>query len=162
MLKRAVITGMGVTSPNGYWKNGILPRHFRWKERRKNLSPALIPQTCPVKIAGEIQDFNELDWIEAKRAQARLALRAAGRVLRPLAGALKDAGLEPEKNVATGEARDLGVVLGTGGGAGDFSDAQYQMYYIRQAGSRISIFSIPSGTSGTMSNPASMRLVSWE
>ena len=52
--------------------------------------------------------------------------------------------------------REIGVVLGTGGGAHDFSDAQYHMYYAGKV-KQISIFSIPSGTMGTMSSEVSMR-----
>src|SRR5437763_4665745 len=52
--------------------------------------------------------------------------------------------------------REIGVVLGTGGGAHDFSDAQYHKYYAGNV-KQISIFSIPSGTMGTMSSEVSMR-----
>src|SRR3979411_569640 len=69
--------------------------------------------------------------------------------------ALNDAGLDPEK-MSQLEKQEIGVVLGTGGGAGDFSDAQYQMYYTGKV-KQISIFSIPSGTMGTMSSEVSMR-----
>ncbi len=69
--------------------------------------------------------------------------------------ALKDSGLDPE-NMSLDEKREIGVVLGTGGGAHDFSDAQYHMYYAGKV-KQISIFSIPSGTMGTMSSEVSMR-----
>jgi 3-oxoacyl-[acyl-carrier-protein] synthase II len=69
--------------------------------------------------------------------------------------ALKDSGLDPEK-MSLEDKREIGVVLGTGGGAHDFSDAQYHMYYAGKV-KQISIFSIPSGTMGTMSSEISMR-----
>ena len=69
--------------------------------------------------------------------------------------ALNDAGLDPGK-MSIDEKREIGVVLGTGGGAQDFSDAQYHMYYAGKV-KQISIFSIPSGTMGTMSSEVSMR-----
>jgi 3-oxoacyl-[acyl-carrier-protein] synthase II len=69
--------------------------------------------------------------------------------------ALEQAGLEPEK-MSLDEQRQIGVVLGTGGGAQDFSEEQYRLWHkglVKQA----SLFCIPSGTMGTMSSEISMR-----
>src|SRR5437868_14455296 len=52
--------------------------------------------------------------------------------------------------------RQIGVILGTGGGAHDFSEAQYDLYYKGKI-KQVSVFSIPSGTMGTMSSEISMR-----
>jgi len=52
--------------------------------------------------------------------------------------------------------RRIGVVLGTGGGAQDFSEAQYDLYYKGNL-KQVSLFTIPSGTMGTMSSEVSMR-----
>ena len=52
--------------------------------------------------------------------------------------------------------REIGVVLGTGGGAQDFSEENYRLYFQGKA-KQASIFSIPSGTMGTMSSEISMR-----
>jgi 3-oxoacyl-[acyl-carrier-protein] synthase II len=48
------------------------------------------------------------------------------------------------------------VVLGSGGGAQDFSEDNYRLYFSGKA-KQASIFSIPSGTAGTMSSEISMR-----
>ncbi len=48
------------------------------------------------------------------------------------------------------------MVLGTGGGAQDFSEENYRLYFNGKA-KQASIFSIPSGTMGTMSSEISMR-----
>ena len=152
MLKRAVITGMGVVSPNGIGKTAFCRAILDGKSGVKLIS-SFDTKDLPVKIAGEIQDFNELDWIEAK--ERKHVSRCVPLALAASTEALKDAGLDPEK-MSLDEKREIGVVLGTGGGAHDFSDAQYHKYYAGNV-KQISIFSIPSGTMGTMSSEVSMR-----
>jgi 3-oxoacyl-[acyl-carrier-protein] synthase II len=52
--------------------------------------------------------------------------------------------------------REVAVILGTGGGAQDFSEEQYRLWLtgnVKQA----SLFAIPSGTMGTLSSEISMR-----
>ena len=152
MLKRAVITGMGVVSPNGIGKTAFCRAILDGKSGVKLIS-SFDTKDLPVKIAGEIQDFNELDWIEAK--ERKHVSRCVPLAVAASTEALKDAGLDPEK-MSLDEKREIGVVLGTGGGAHDFSDAQYHKYYAGNV-KQISIFSIPSGTMGTMSSEVSMR-----
>ena len=152
MLKRVVITGMGMVSPNGIGKTAFCRAILDGKSGVKLIS-RFDTSDLPVKIAGEIQDFNELDWIEAK--ERKHVSRSVPLAIAASTEALKDSGLDPEK-MSLEEKREIGVVLGTGGGAHDFSDAQYQMYYAGKV-KQISIFSIPSGTMGTMSSEVSMR-----
>src|SRR5262249_56077132 len=66
MLKRAVITGMGVVSPNGIGKTAFCRAILDGKSGVKLIS-RFDTSDLPVKIAGEIQDFNELDLIEARQ-----------------------------------------------------------------------------------------------
>src|SRR5712675_168941 len=152
MLKRVVITGMGVVSPNGIGKTAFCRAILDGKSGVKLIS-RFDTSDLPVKIAGEIQDFNELDWIDAR--ERKHVSRCVPLAVAASTEALKDAGLEHEK-MSLDEKREIGVVLGTGGGAHDFSDAQYHMYYAGKV-KQISIFSIPSGTMGTMSSEVSMR-----
>ena len=152
MLKRAVITGMGVVSPNGLGKNAFCRAVLDGKSGVK-LITRFNTSDLPVKIAGEIQDFNEFDWIEAR--ERKHVSRSVPLAVAASAEALQDAGLDPA-GMSMAQKREIGVVLGTGGGAHDFSDAQYHMYYAGKV-KQISIFSIPSGTMGTMSSEISMR-----
>ena len=48
------------------------------------------------------------------------------------------------------------MVLGSGGGANDSTDLQYQLYFSGKI-KQVSIFTIPSGTMGTMASEVSMR-----
>jgi 3-oxoacyl-[acyl-carrier-protein] synthase II len=152
MLKRAVITGIGVVSPNGIGKAAFCRAILDGRSGVK-LITRFDTSELPVKIAGEIQDFNELDWIEPK--ERKHVSRSVPLAVAASAEALKDSGLDPAA-MSQEEKREIGVVLGTGGGAHDFSDAQYQTYYAGKV-KQISIFSIPSGTMGTMSSEVSMR-----
>ena len=154
MLKRAVITGMGAVSPNGIGKTAFCRAILDGKSGVKQIT-RVDTSELPIKIAGEIsdQDFHELDWIDAK--ERKHVSRCVPLAVAASTEALKDAGIDPAK-MSMDEKREIGVVLGTGGGAGDFSDAQYQTYYSGKV-KQISIFAIPSGTMGTMSSEISMR-----
>src|SRR5215475_7325197 len=152
MLKRAVITGMGVVSPNGIGKAAFCRAILDGKSGVK-LITSFDASDLPVRIAGEIRDFNELEWIDPQ--ERKHVSRSVPLAIAASTEALKDAGLDPA-TMSLEDKREIGVVLGTGGGAHDFTDAQYHMYYAGKT-KQISIFSIPSGTMGTMSSEVSMR-----
>ena len=54
------------------------------------------------------------------------------------------------------EKREIGVILGTGGGAQEFSEEQYRLWHSGQV-KQVSLFCIPSGTMGTIPSEISMR-----
>src|SRR2546430_7984779 len=54
------------------------------------------------------------------------------------------------------EKRGIGVILGLGGGAQEFSEEQYRLWYEGKI-KQVSLFSIPSGTMGTLASEVSMR-----
>ena len=54
------------------------------------------------------------------------------------------------------EKREIGVILGTGGGAQEFSEEQYRLWHSGQE-KKASLFCIPSGTMGTLSSEISMK-----
>ena len=152
MLKRAVITGMGVVSPNGIGKTAFCRAILGGKSGVKNIT-RFDTSDLAVKIAGEVQGFNELDWIEAR--ERKHVSRAVPMAFAAATEALEDAGIDPTK-LSLDEQREIGVALGTGGGANDFTDQQYHLYYQGKI-KQVSIFTIPSGTMGTMSSEISMR-----
>jgi len=152
MLKRAVITGMGVVSPNGIGKLAFSRAILDGKSGVKNIT-RFDTSDLAVKIAGEVQGFNELDWIEAR--ERKHVSRAVPLAFAAASEALEDAGIDPTK-LSLDEQREIGVALGTGGGANDFTDQQYHLYYQGKI-KQVSIFTIPSGTMGTMSSEVSMR-----
>jgi 3-oxoacyl-[acyl-carrier-protein] synthase II len=152
MLKRAVVTGIGVVSPNGIGKTAFCRALLAGKSGVK-LVTSVDPSELPVKIAGEIQDFNELDWMEAR--ERKHVSRVVPLAIAASTEALADSGIDPSK-LSLDELRQIGVVLGTGGGAQDFTEHQYDLYY-RGKIKQVSLFTIPSGTAGTISSEVSMR-----
>ena len=52
--------------------------------------------------------------------------------------------------------RTIGVMLGSGGGAVEFSERMYELWFKGNVGTQASIYSIPSGTIGTIASEISM------
>jgi len=152
MLRRTVITGLGVVSPNGIGKTAFCRAILDGKSGVKQIT-RFDTSELSVKIAGEIQDFNEFDWVEER--ERKHVSRAVPLAIAASTEALQDAGIDPAK-LSLNEKREIGVVLGSGGGAYDFTDKQYELYHSGKA-KQISIFTIPSGTMGTLSSEISMR-----
>jgi 3-oxoacyl-[acyl-carrier-protein] synthase II len=143
---------MGCLAPNG---NG---REAFSRALREGLSGVgrislFDPEGLPATIAGELKNFNPADIVDAR--ELRHVSRAVPMALAASAEALADAGIEPGR-LSLAERRSIGVVLGTGGGPIEFSERMYHLYYTNQV-RRASVYSIPSGTIGTLSSEISMR-----
>ena len=152
MDRRVVITGMGVVSPNGIGHEEFCRAILAGKSGVRPIS-RFDTTALPVRIAGEVANFDESQWIDAHER------KHVGRAV-PLAfaasnEALQMAGLHTQQMSLT-EKREIGVILGTGGGAQDYSEEQYRLYFEGKI-KQVSLFSIPSGTMGTMSSEISMR-----
>ena len=151
-MRRVVITGLGVVSPNGIGKQAFCRAILDGRSGVGKIT-AFDPSDLPVHIAGEVSDFDESLWItpnERKHVSRSVPLAFAAST-----EAIADAGLDPAR-MTLEQQRQIGVVLGTGGGAQDFSEKQYRLWlsgHVKQC----SLFSIPSGTMGTMSSEISMR-----
>jgi len=151
-MARAVITGMGVVSPNGIGREAFCRAVLAGQSGVARIS-SFDPSNQPVQIAGEVRDFNELEWVaphERKHVSRIIPLALAAST-----EALRDARFDPGQ-MSIEEKRDFGVVLGTGGGAQEFSEDQYRLWHSGQV-KQVSIFCIPSGTMGTQSSEISMR-----
>ena len=152
MTRRAVITGIGVVSPNGIGKDEFCRAILAGKSGVKRITRFDVSD-LPVQIAGEITDFDELAWVDPR--ERKHVSRAVPLAVAASTEALRDAGIDWEP-MSLEEKRDIGVMLGSGGGAQEFSEEQYRHYFqgtVKQA----SLFSIPSGTMGTLSSEVSMR-----
>jgi len=152
MPPRVVITGLGVISPNGMGKAAFCQAILTGKSGVKRIS-RFDPSDLPVHIAGEIPDFDELAWVdphERKHVSRVVPLGVAAS-----AEAIRDAGLDPAA-MSMEEKREIGVILGTGGGAQEFSEEQYRLWHSGHV-KQVSLFCIPSGTMGTIPSEVSMR-----
>ena len=151
-LPRVVITGMGVVSPNGIGKEAFCRAILDGKSGVKRIS-RFDPSDLPVHIAGEIPEFDELAWVDAR--ERKHVSRVVPLAVAASSEAIKDAGLDPAA-MSMDEKREIGVILGTGGGAQEFSEEQYRLWHTGHV-KQVSLFCIPSGTMGTIPSEISMR-----
>src|SRR5277367_3944377 len=151
-LPRVVITGMGVVSPNGIGKEAFCLAILAGKSGVKRIS-RFDPSDLPVHIAGEIPEFDELAWVDAR--ERKHVSRVVPLAVAASTEAIKDAGLDPAA-MSMEEKREIGVILGTGGGAQEFSEEQYRLWHSGHV-KQVSLFCIPSGTMGTIPSEISMR-----
>ena len=152
MKKRVVITGMGVVSPNGIGNEAFCNAILAGSSGVKRIR-SFDPSGLPVQIAGEVQDFDELAWVDAH--ERKHVSRAVPLALAASAEALKQAGIETSQ-LSLEQQREIGVVLGSGGGAQEFSEEQVRLW-LQGKVKQVSLFCIPSGTMGTLSSEVSMR-----
>ena len=152
MLPRVVITGLGVVSPNGIGKEEFCRAILAGRSGVRRIS-RFDPTDLPVHIAGEIPDFDELQWVDPR--ERKHVSRVVPLAIAASSEALKDAGLDPA-SMSMAEQREIGVILGSGGGAQEFSEEQYRLWHSGHV-KQVSLFCIPSGTMGTISSEVSMR-----
>lgn len=152
MKRRVVITGMGAVSPNGIGNRAFCRAALDGVSGVKRIR-SFDPSELPVQIAGEIQDFDELAWMEAR--ERKHVSRVVPLALAASTEALSDAGLDTAQ-FSLEKQRQIGVVLGSGGGAQEFSEEQVRLWLTGHV-KNVSLFCIPSGTMGTLSSEISMR-----
>ena len=152
MTPRVVITGFGVVSPNGIGKEAFCRAILAGKSGVKRIA-RFDPSTLPVHIAGEIPEFDELAWVDPR--ERKHVSRVVPLAIAAGAEALCDAGVDLTSQ-SMEEKREIGVILGTGGGAQEFSEEQYRLWHSGHV-KQVSIFCIPSGTMGTIPSEVSMR-----
>jgi 3-oxoacyl-[acyl-carrier-protein] synthase II len=151
-MRRVVVTGIGCLSPNGNGREAYA-RGLREGQSGVGRISLFDPEGLPTTIAGELKGFDPAAHLAAK--DARHVSRAVPMAIAASAEALADAGIDAE-SLTLSERRELGVVLGTGGGPIEFSERMYHLYYTNQV-RKASVYSIASGTIGTLSSEISMR-----
>ncbi|MEP7353722.1 MAG: beta-ketoacyl-[acyl-carrier-protein] synthase family protein, partial [Acidobacteriota bacterium] len=152
MHKRAVITGMGVVSPNGMGVPAF------WSATRAGVS-GIGPITrfdaseLPVQVAGEVRNFDEDLWVSAKDRPH--VSRAVPLAIAAVSEALQQAGIDPAK-LPRDQLRRIGVIVGSGGGSVEFTEEQYRLYHTGQW-RQCSVYVVPSSTMGTLASEVSMK-----
>ena len=148
--ERIVITGVGALSPNGVGRENYFAALTTGKSGIRPISQ-FDAASLPCRIAGEV-DFDAAPWVDAKN------MKHVGRVV-PMAiaatdEALRDAKLDPP-SLPLETRQSIAVMLGSGGGAIEFSERMYELWY-RGAVKQASVYAIPSGTIGTLASEISM------
>ncbi len=152
MRRRVVVTGIGAVSPNG------IGREQFWSATKSAVSGVgritrFDPAGMQVQIAGEVKGFDELAYVDAKDRQhisrcVPLGVCAARE-------AVADAGMEPAR-MSKDELRQVGVIVGSGGGSQDFTEEQYRLFYTGHE-KQCSVYTVPTSTIGTLASEISMR-----
>jgi len=111
------------------------------------------PSEYAVQVAGEVVDFDEGAYVVPKDRQhvsrvVPLGLAAVGE-------ALEDAGVDPG-SMSRDQLRQVGVIVGSGGGSQEFTEEQYRLYYTGRQ-KMCSVYTIPTSTIGTLASEVSMR-----
>jgi 3-oxoacyl-[acyl-carrier-protein] synthase II len=152
-MHRVAITGIGAVSPNG------IGRERFWQATKNGVSGVrrisrFDPSGYVVQIAGETPpEFDETQFVEVKdRPHVSRAVPLAAYAVNE---ALADAGLDT-KAMNRDELRQIGVICGSGGGSQDFTEEQYRLYYAGHI-KQCSVYTIPTGTIGTLASEISMR-----
>ena len=147
----AAITGLGVVSPFGL---GVEAFRAGLREGRSATRPISLfdPGDLPCRVAAEVPGFDAAAHLDPED------LPRVGRIV-PMAiaaacEALRDAGLPDGLTAA--EIRGIGVIVGSGAGAIDFAERQYEAYY-RDGIRRVNPFAISSSVVGMVSSELSIR-----
>ena len=152
MIPRVVITGMGVVSPNGIGKEAFCRAVLAGKSGVKRIS-RFDPSSLPVHVAGEIPEFDELAWMDAR--ERKHVSRVVPLAIAASTEALQDAGSRSCLHV---DGRKAPNRCSPGHGrrrAGIFRRAIPAL--ARRSTKQVSVFCIPSGTMGTIPSEINMR-----
>jgi 3-oxoacyl-[acyl-carrier-protein] synthase II len=152
-MRRVVITGIGAVSPNG------IGREAYWEATRSGRSGVrridrFDPSGYQVQVAGQVPgEFDEKEYVEVKdRPHVSRAVPLAAAAVKE---ALADAQIDT-RSMNRDELREIGVIVGSGGGSQDFTEEQYRLYYAGHQ-KQCSVYTIPTGTIGTLASEVSMR-----
>src|SRR3984885_3305620 len=143
---------MGAVSPNGVGNAAFSAAILAGQSGVGRIS-RFDPSEIPVQIAGEIRDFDELAWVE-KRERKHVS-RVLPLALAASTEALREAGVK-HSTLSLEQRRRIGVILGSGGGAQEFTEEQYRLFF-HQEYKRMSLFCVPTGVMGTLSSELSVR-----
>jgi 3-oxoacyl-[acyl-carrier-protein] synthase II len=147
-----MVTGMGAVSPNGVGQKAFAEAILAGKSGVRRISH-FDPSEITVQIAGEVQGFDELAWIE-KRERKHVS-RVLPLALAAASEALEQSGLDAT-SLSMDERRRFGVIVGSGGGSQEFTEEQYRLFF-HQEYRHMSLFCVPTGVMGTFSSDLSIR-----
>jgi len=142
---------MGAVSPNGNGREAFTEAALAGKSGVRRIS-LFDPSEVPVQIAGQVQNFDELAWVE-KRERKHVS-RILPLALAAATEALQHAGIDPT-SLTQEERQRFGVIVGSGGGSQAFTEEQYRLFFHEQY-RQMSLFCVPTGVMGTFSSDVSI------
>ena len=109
-MRRVVVTGLGVVAPNGIGKDAFWDACVNGRSGVREIT-AFDASTFPIKIAGEVRDFDPTQYIpDSMRKSMKVMGRAAKFGVGAAGLAIEDAGISMENE----NPERVGVVVGTG------------------------------------------------
>ena len=151
-LRRVVVTGVGVVSPNGVGVDAF-DRSLRQGVSGIAQIDSFDAAALSCRVAGEVKDLN-LERILPDRERKRTG-RAAHLAIAATDEALRRAGVCAD-HLDLAQRQSWGVILGSGGGTADFVESQYRLYYSDQL-RKISAYNVSSSTIGSLSSELSIH-----
>jgi len=153
-VNRVVITGVGAVSPNA----------IGWPAFRRNVAEGLSgvrrielfePLHLKTQIAGQVLDLDLSAFLPGEDRDLRHISRAVPMAIAAAEESIRDSQLDT-RNMDIDELRQFGVCIGSGGGTAEFAERQYSIYYGRERLRRLSVYNVPSSTTGTLSSEISI------
>jgi 3-oxoacyl-[acyl-carrier-protein] synthase II len=152
-MLRVAVTGIGAVSPNGIGRENFWKASINGESGVRRIT-RFDPSGFAVQVAGQVPDeFDEKKYVEVKdrpHVSRAVPLAAAS-----VAEAVADAALDPAA-MSRDQLRQVGVIVGSGGGAQDFTEEQYRLFYTGHQ-KQCSVYTIPTSTIGTLASEVSMR-----
>lgn len=152
-LRRVAVTGIGVLSPNGIGREA-----FR-RANREGISGVrriedFSTEGIGSKVAGRLVGVDLTAALDPK--QLRVVSRTCPLAILAAREALEHAGLAPE-GLDGATRREIGVLLGTGGGGIAFVEELYGHYYSGRL-EKATALAVPAGTHGNIASEVSIAL----
>jgi len=152
-MLRVAVTGIGAVSPNGIGRESFWKASINGESGVRRIT-RFDPSQFAVQVAGQVPDnFDEKKYVEVKdrpHVSRAVPLAAAS-----VAEAVTDAGLDPA-SMSRDQLRQIGVIVGSGGGSQDFTEEQYRLFYSGHQ-KQCSVYTVPTSTIGTLASEVSMR-----
>ena len=149
---RVVITGIGAVSPNGIGRAAFTDAILAGRSGVRRIT-RFDPAELSVQIAGEVADFDELDWIDRK--ERRHVARVLPLAIAAATEALQSAGLDPSR-LPISDLQRFGVIIGSGGGSQEFTEQQYELFF-HDKQRQMSVHCVPTTVMGTLASDLSIR-----
>ncbi|MDX2181085.1 MAG: beta-ketoacyl-[acyl-carrier-protein] synthase family protein [Bryobacteraceae bacterium] len=153
MNRRVVVTGIGCVGPNGIGRENFWRATLAGQSGVRRIE-AFDATPWAVSIAGQVpREFDELRYVSAKDRQH--VSRVTPLAIAATEEAIADAGIDPAR-LSREDLREIGVVVGSGGGSQEFTEEQYRLYY-EGLQKQCSVYVIPTSTIGTLASEVSMK-----
>lgn len=152
-LRRVVVTGLGVVSPNARGRFAFDEANREGSSGVKRIEE-FDTTNLKSKVAGIVRGLDLTEAMEAR--QLKRVSRMVPLAILAALEAFEDAGM-PADQLDLDTRRQIGVMLGTGGGGAEFIEAMYAHWYSGHP-ERANVFTLPAGTHGNSGSEISIRL----